>query len=218
MNDRDIVRVMDILQRELARGNPPVITRFARKKMDPFRILIATVLSSRTTDEVTEEASQRLFSLASGPEEMLRLSDKEIARAIYPVGFYRTKARYVKEISRGLLEKFQGEVPRNMRDLLSLKGVGRKTANLVLTMALGGEGICVDTHVHRISNRLGYIRTKNPAATEQALRAKLPRRYWTIYNAVMVAHGKRTCRPISPWCSRCPVFRFCGRVGVTSSR
>jgi len=218
MNDRDIVRVMEILQGELDRGIPPVITRYSRKKEDPYRILIATMLSSRTADEVTEEASERLFSLASGPQEMLRLSDEAIARAIYPVGFYRIKARYVKEISRDLLERFHGKVPRSMRDLLSLKGVGRKTANLVLTLALDGEGICVDTHVHRISNRLGYISTKSPAETEKALRAKLPRKYWSDYNSVMVAHGKRTCRPISPWCSRCPVFRFCDRTGVTSSR
>ena len=149
---------------------------------------------------------------------MLRLSVDEIATAIYPVGFYRTKARAIHSICRDLLDRFGGRVPDDLGALLTLEGVGRKTANLVVTVGFGKPGICVDTHVHRISNRLGYVRTKNPEQTEMALRAALPRRYWIGYNDLLVAFGQNVCAPISPRCSRCPVRALCGRVGVTTSR
>ena len=149
---------------------------------------------------------------------MLKLSPRQIERLIYPVGFYRTKARVILGICRDLLDRFGGRVPDEIDDLLTLKGVGRKTANLVVTMGYGKPGICVDTHVHRISNRLGYVRTRTPEGTEMALRAKLPKRYWIGYNDLLVTFGQNVCTPISPRCSTCPVRALCRRVGVRNSR
>lgn len=185
---------------------------------DPFRVLIACILSLRTQDTTTGPAAQRLFALADTPKDLLTLSPRVIERAIYPVGFYRTKARVVLGIARDLLEHFAGRVPDDIDALLTLNGVGRKTANLVVTMGYNKPGICVDTHVHRISNRLGYVRTRSPEQTEMALRAKLPRRFWIDYNDLLVGFGQNVCTPISPHCSRCPVRALCRRVGVTSSR
>jgi len=185
---------------------------------DPFRVLIACILSLRTQDTTTGPAAQRLFALADTPKDLLTLSPRVIERAIYPVGFYRTKARVVLGIARDLLERFAGRVPDDIDALLTLNGVGRKTANLVVTMGYNKPGICVDTHVHRISNRLGYVRTRSPEETEMALRATLPRRFWIDYNDLLVGFGQNVCTPISPHCSRCPVRALCRRVGVTSSR
>jgi endonuclease-3 len=149
---------------------------------------------------------------------MLRLTPGQIERVIFPVGFYRTKARVILDVSRDVLARFGGRVPDTIDDLLTLKGVGRKTANLVVTVGYGKPGICVDTHVHRISNRLGYVRTRTPEETETALRATLPRRYWIGYNDLLVAFGQNLCTPVSPRCSICPVARLCRRIGVTTSR
>jgi endonuclease III len=218
MNDRDIVNIIRILKKQLKKWETPIATALAERKSDPFKILISTVLSSRTKDEVTAAATERLFALASTPGKMLKLSEGTIARAIYPVGFYRSKSRHIHEICRALTERFHSKVPDRLEDLLTLKGVGRKTANLVLALAHQKDGLCVDTHVHRISNRLGYVATGSPKETEFALRDKLPKRYWAVFNTLLVAHGQNTCRPISPFCSRCPVFDFCDRKGVTRSR
>jgi endonuclease-3 len=185
---------------------------------DPFRVLIACLLSLRTQDTTTGPAAARLFRLADTPTAMVRLSPGTIERAIFPVGFYRTKARGILDVCRNLLGRFGGRVPGDLDALLTLKGVGRKTANLVVTVGFGKPGICVDTHVHRISNRLGFVRTRNPEETEGALRAKLPGRYWIEFNDLLVTFGQNVCRPISPLCSRCPVATVCHRVGVTSSR
>ena len=175
-------------------------------------------LSLRTQDTTTGPASARLFAVADTPESMRTLSPRRIERLIYPVGFYRTKARVILGICRDLLERFGGRVPDEIDDLLTLKGVGRKTANLVVTMGYGKPGICVDTHVHRISNRLGYVRTRTPEESEMALRTKLPPRYWIGYNDLLVAFGQNVCTPISPRCSMCPVRSLCRRVGVRSAR
>lgn len=218
MNDRDIVNVIRILKTELRKWDLPITTALAERKSDPFKILISTILSSRTKDEVTAAATERLFKRASTPEKMLKLSEETIARAIYPVGFYRSKSRHVREVCRILAGQFHSKVPDRLEDLLTLKGVGRKTANLVLALAHQKDGLCVDTHVHRISNRLGYVATTSPRETEFALREKLPRRYWMIFNTLLVAHGQNICRPISPFCSRCPVSDCCDRKGVTQSR
>ncbi len=185
---------------------------------DPFRVLIACLLSLRTQDTTTGPASERLFAVADTPAAMRELSAARIEGLIYPVGFYRTKARVILDVCRDLLARFGGRVPDDIDALLTLKGVGRKTANLVVTMGYAKPGICVDTHVHRISNRLGYVKTKNPEATEMALRQKLPRRYWIGYNDLLVSFGQNICVPISPKCSACPVRNVCRRVGVTSSR
>jgi endonuclease-3 len=181
-------------------------------------VLIACILSLRTQDRTTDAATDRLFALASTPTAMLAVPVRRIERAIYPVGFYRTKARTIHRICRELLGRFDGRVPDRIDDLLTLPGVGRKTANLVVTMGYNKPGICVDTHVHRISNRLGYVRTRTPDETETALRATLPRRYWIGYNDLLVGFGQNLCTPISPRCSTCPVHPLCRRIGVTTSR
>ncbi len=208
--------------RRLVRSRPgwaaTALAVVADRTGDPFRVLIACILSLRTQDTTTGPASERLFALAATPKAMLRLPASRIAKAIYPVGFYRTKARVIRGICHDLLERFAGRVPDDIDALLTLDGVGRKTANLVVTMGFGKPGICVDTHVHRISNRLGYVRTRTPEETEMALRARLPRRYWIGYNDLLVAFGQNVCTPISPRCSTCPVRALCRRVGVAASR
>ena len=213
-----IGHVIARLRREAPRWRPTALAEVAESRRDPFRVLIACVLSLRTKDETTGPASERLFALADTPAGMLSLTTRQIERAIFPVGFYRTKALVIQGISRDLLQRFGGQVPDTIDDLLTLKGVGRKTANLVVTVGFGKPGICVDVHVHRISNRLGYVRTGDPEETEMALRAKLPRRYWIGYNDLLVAFGQNVCQPVSPRCSTCPVRALCPRVGVTRSR
>ena len=185
---------------------------------DPFRILIGCLLSLRTKDETTGPAAARLFALADTPAGILALPRRRIERAIFPVGFYRTKARVLHAVCRALLERFDGQVPSDLDALLALHGVGRKTANLVVTFGFGLPGICVDTHVHRITNRLGFVATETPEQTEWALRAKLPRRHWIGLNDLLVAFGQNVCGPTSPRCSTCPVTRVCPRIGVRHSR
>ncbi len=210
-----IDEVIRVLRRAVRRWDEPVVGRY---KADPFATLISCLLSLRTQDATTAGASERLFKLARTPAQMARLSQAAIERAIYPVGFYRTKARTILTVCRELLARYRGGVPDDLDELLTLKGVGRKTANLVVTLAFRKPGICVDTHVHRISNRWGYVETRVPEETEMALRERLPRRYWRIYNDLVVSFGQHLCRPTSPWCSRCPLARLCPRVGVRRAR
>jgi endonuclease-3 len=214
----DIHRIVRTLTRTSRQWNPTAVAAVAQDSRDPFRILISCLISLRTKDEVTAEASARLFRLARTPRAMVRLPAARIARAIYPAGFYRTKARTIKGLCRTLLGEQEGKVPDDLERLLSLKGVGRKTANLVLTIGYGKPGICVDTHVHRISNRLGIVRTKTPEQTEFALRRVLPRRHWIPYNDLLVTFGQNLCKPISPLCSTCPVQALCPRLGVGKHR
>ena len=218
MKDSQIHAVIEKLKTAAKDWNIPIVTDITRRGRDPFRVLIATVLSLRTKDETTAPAAERLFKVADSPQKMLQLPVERLAELIYPVGFYRTKAANILEICRILVEKYSGRVPDTLEELLSFKGVGRKTANLVITLGYGKPGICVDTHVHRISNRLGYVKTKTPEETEFALRKKLPSQYWIIYNDLMVAFGQNLCTPVSPFCSRCPLYNFCDRVGVKRSR
>jgi endonuclease-3 len=215
VNATNIDEALAILKRAVRQWRVPVVGRY---RHDPFTTLISCLLSLRTKDATTDVASARLFRLARTPRAMLRLPARRIERAIYPVGFYRTKARTILGVSRTLVERHGGRVPRDIEALLALKGVGRKTANLVVTLAFRKYGICVDTHVHRISNRWGYVQTKSPHETEMRLRERLPRRYWRGYNDLLVAFGQNLCHPTSPWCSRCPLEGLCGRVGVTRSR
>jgi endonuclease-3 len=210
--------VLRILRKVAAGWNAPVLTLMAAEKHDPFLTLIGCILSLRTKDETTAVAAPRLFARASTPPAMLELTAEEIAQLIYPVGFYRTKARVVLGICRDLIDRFDGKVPDRIDDLLTLNGVGRKTANLVVTEAFGQPGICVDTHVHRISNRWGLVKTTTPEKTEVKLRQVLPRRYWLEHNSLLVAFGQTLCQPVSPWCSRCPVATRCPRIGVQKSR
>ncbi len=218
MKTRDIDRVMEILRESLKEFTTPIVTLYSEQKRTPYQILITTLLSLRTKDEVTAEASRRLFQRAKTPEEMLQLSEETIAKLIYPVGFYRNKAKNIREISKILLEKYGGKVPDTIEELLKLPGVGRKTANLVVTLGYNKPGICVDTHVHRITNRWGYVKTRTPEETEMALRKKLPEKYWIDINNLLVTFGQNICKPISPFCSRCPVYDYCDRVGVKKHR
>jgi endonuclease-3 len=214
----EIDEVIAALREAYLTWKAPVVTLMAVKSRDPFRVLIGCLLSLRTKDETTGPASQRLFKLASTPQAMMRLTTRQVERAIYPVGFYRTKAKTIRELCKRLTVEFDGRVPDDLDGLLSLKGVGRKTANLVLTQGFHKPGICVDTHVHRISNRWAFVRTKNPHDTEMALRRRLPAPYWIEYNDLLVAFGQTLCKPTSPLCSRCPVEVYCPKRGVSRQR
>jgi endonuclease-3 len=196
----------------------PSVSRIARKKRDPFRILMSTVLSLRTKDQVTDEASERLFAIADTPRDLSKTPVRTIEKAIYPVGFYKTKARSIKRIAAELEKDYAGIVPDSIDELLKFKGVGRKTANLVVTLGYGKDGICVDTHVHRVSNRLGLVDTKTPEKTEFALMDVLPRKHWIGYNELLVSFGQRVCKPISPHCSICPLQKKCPQIGVGKHR
>jgi len=210
--------MMSILKKSLV-DEVPVVTRISKSDLgSPFIILVSTLLSLRTKDETTDQAMERLVKVATTPEGLLNLSNENLEKIIYPVGFYRNKARTLKNVSRIIIEKYHGEVPDNLDELLTIKGVGRKTANLVVTEAYGKPGICVDTHVHRISNRLGVVSSKNPHQTEDVLRKVLPKKYWIIYNTLLVAFGRRTCQPVSPRCSQCPITYLCQKIGVTKHR
>jgi endonuclease III len=217
VRDRDISRVLRLIERANRAFVVPAVTKIAARR-DPYAVLVSTVLSLRTKDDVTAAASDRLLERAPDPAALLRLPAPRIEKLIFPVGFYRVKARHLRQIARLLLEHHGGRVPADLDTLLELPGVGRKTANLVLVLGFGLPGVCVDTHVHRISNRLGYVRTRSPLETEMALRRKLPRRHWLTVNDLLVTFGQNVCGPLSPRCSACPVARTCARVGVLRSR
>ncbi len=219
MQASEIHPAIRILKREVRQWQEPVVGVVARESgRDPFKVLISCLLSLRTKDKTTSEASARLFALAGDPTSMLKVPASRIEQAIYPVGFYRIKAKQIHKICRRLLDDYDGQVPNSIEALLTLPGVGRKTANLVVTVGYGKPGICVDIHVHRISNRWGYVKTRNPKETEEALRKKLPARYWIIYNDLLVPYGQNICQPVSPFCSRCKLVKYCDRIGVTRSR
>ncbi len=196
----------------------PSLSIIAGEKDDPYRVLIATILSLRTRDEVTLASSERLFSLADTPSSMLTLSLDEIETAIYPAGFYKTKAKTIHSISERLLSEYEGKVPSTSEELMKLPGVGIKTANLTLNLGFGIEAICVDCHVHKIANRMGWVNTKTPEQTEIALQRVMPRRFWIPLNELLVIYGQLVCTSISPWCSRCPQQESCPKVGVQRSR
>lgn len=218
MTDREIHAAIKVLRREVPKWETPIVTLMAETYQSPFRVLISCILSLRTQDATTAKASHRLFAVADSPKATLKLTAKKIEKLIYPVGFYRTKAKNILEICRTLIAQHGGKVPDEINQLLKFKGVGRKTANLVVTLGYNKPGICVDTHVHRISNRWGYLKTATPEKTEFALRAKLPKQYWIEYNNLLVNFGQHLCRPISPLCSACPVKKYCAQIGVTLRR
>ncbi|MDR0316250.1 MAG: endonuclease III [Treponema sp.] len=201
-----------------AEKEPAVTTVAEHYSRDAWAVLVSTILSLRTKDDVTLETSKRLLEKAPGPQELAALREDTIARLAYPAGFYRTKAASLKKIAAILLEQYNGEVPADMDALLALPGVGRKTANLVLIEAFDLPGICVDVHVHRISNRCGWVSTKTPEETEMTLRTILPKKYWKGINALLVLYGQNLCRPVSPYCSRCVIKPHCKRIGVERSR
>ena len=212
-----IEKIHNILKNEIQKYQGPVIELIAIRSDDPYKILVSTILSSRTKDEVTLAASERLFSKANNISQLSKLTKKQIEKLIYPVGFYKNKAKYLKQLPISL-KKFSNRIPDNIPDLIELPGVGRKVANLVVSVAFQKEGICVDIHVHRILNRIGYVRTKTPNQTEIELRERLPKKYWSSINKVLVVFGQNICRPISPYCSRCPIRKYCRRKNVKKSR
>jgi len=218
MTLNEFIKAWPILKRQVKSLHVPWLDQVASSERDPFKVLISCILSLRTQDKVTGEASRRLFKLAQTSEQLSKLPVVKIEKTIYPVGFYRVKARNIKEISRDIIAKYYGRVPDTIDELLTFKGVGRKTANLVVTLGYNKDGICVDTHVHRIPNRWGMIKTKTPHETEFALREILPVRYWRELNSNLVAFGQGICKPISPLCSRCKVYSYCDRVGVFHHR
>jgi endonuclease-3 len=215
MRSEDIHEIVRVLKKEVRQWPVPAIGNYLET---PFTVLVSCILSLRTQDKTTNAASERLFAMASTPKTMLATPVGSIQKAIYPVSFYRVKAKTIHAICDELLTRFGGEVPSTIDELLTLPGVGRKTANIVVTLAFRQAGIAVDTHVHRISNRLGYVKTKTPDDTEMALRKKLPPRYWIVFNDLLVAYGQNLCKPISPFCSRCKIAVYCRRVGVKSKR
>ncbi len=221
MNTADIHKTIPVLRKQVRSLSLPWLENMVQQssqRRDPFKVLVSCILSLRTQDKTTGNASARLFKLAPDVKTMSRLTVKTIERAIYPVGFYRTKAGRLKELCKVLIENYRSKVPDDLDELLKLKGVGRKTANLVITLGYKKAGICVDTHVHRIANRWGYVKTKTPEETEIELRKKLPKNYWLEINGLLVAFGQGICRPLSPFCSKCSINRFCDKVGVKNLR
>lgn len=214
----NIAAFVTSLEKHYQHSQAPVVTLIANRGATPFEILVSTLLSLRTRDAVTAVATARLLEKAGTPEQILALSEKQIQRLIYPVGFYPTKASRLKQICALLVSQFNGHVPDTIEELLALPGVGRKTANLVLIEGFGKDAICVDTHVHRISNRIGLVETKTPEQTEDALRKTLPRKYWKRYNYLLVCFGQTLCVPLSPFCGRCPAAGYCPKKGVARSR
>jgi len=205
--------------KETLTDDVPAITKISRaEKRDPYLVLVGTLLSLRTKDELTEKVMARLTKEVRTPEGMLAIPIERLQKLIYPVGFYKNKSITLKNVSEILVNKYGGKVPDSIDELLTLKGVGRKTANLVVTEGYNKPGICVDTHVHRISNRIGIVKTKNPHQTEEALRIVLPKKYWIIYNTLLVTFGKKICTPISPHCSACPISHLSKKIGVLKHR
>ena len=213
----NIVEGLKKLKKAVRKFRTPSVTVIA-KKNDPFAVLVSCIISLRTRDEVTELASARLFTLAKLPAELLELSNAKIEKAIYPAAFYRNKTKSLKELCQVLVKEYSGKVPNKLEELLKLNGVGRKTANLTLILGHNKPGICVDIHVHRISNRWGYVKTKSPDETEMVLREILPKRFWKGYNDLLVSFGQNLCKPVSPFCGSCPIEDQCPKIGVNRSR
>ncbi len=217
MKDSQIDQAIKILKREVKQWKIPSVGVVAQETRDPFQVLVSCILSLRTQDGTTAAASSRLFALGNTPAQLARLSVGKIEGLIYPVGFYRVKARNIVEISRRLIDGYDSRVPDEIDELLKLPGVGRKTANLVMILGYDKYGICVDTHVHRITNRWGYVTTATPDKTEFALREKLPRKHWKVINDLLVTYGQNLCRPIRPRCSICKLYGYCDRRDVEKS-
>ncbi|MBC8501321.1 MAG: endonuclease III [DPANN group archaeon] len=218
MKKVNVDKIYNILKKEAVNYKVPVVDLIELQTNDPFKVLIGTILSARTKDEMTVKASERLFSKINNLDDLERLSVKEIEKLIYPVGFYKNKAKFLKELPKVLKKEFDGKIPETIEELVKLPGVGRKTANLVVAVGFKKPAVCVDTHVHRIMNRFGYVKTKTPFETEMALRKKLSVKYWEKINSLLVAFGQHLCTPISPWCSKCPIIDYCNQINVKTKR
>ncbi len=210
----DIDAVMPLLEQHFHTVKAPVVDFIQAQTQDPFKVLVATILSARTKDETTTKVVVKLFEQIKTYRDIDKFSEAEIDKLIYPVGFHRGKAKHLKQLPQVLQDKFKGKVPSGIDDLLLLPGVGRKTANLVRAIAFGLPAVCVDVHVHRISNRWGYVQTRTPFDTEMALRKILPEKYWLVINSYVVAFGQNLCSPRNPRCAECPIYQYCARIGV----
>lgn len=218
MKKIEIDKIFGILNEFMKQYDIPSVNELGIKTRDPFKVLIAGILSARSKDEITNKASEKLFSKAKNFEELKKLKLEEIKDCIKPVRFYNNKAKYLEKLPKIIETEFQNKIPDELEELIKLPGVGRKTANLVLVAGFRKKAICVDVHLNRIFNRLGYIKTKNPYETEIALREKLPKKFWLDVNRIFVAFGQNLCRPISPYCSRCPIIKYCNQVKVEKKR
>jgi len=218
MKKVNVDKIYNILKKEAVNYKVPVVDLIDLQTNDPFKVLIGTILSARTKDETTVMASSRLFKKVNKASGLEKLSIKEIERLIFPVGFYKNKAKFLKELPKVLKKEFNGKIPDTIEELVKLPGVGRKTANLVVAVGFKKPAVCVDIHVHRIMNRFGYVKTKTPFETEMALRKKLPVKYWEKINSLLVAFGQHLCTPISPWCSKCPIIDYCNQINVKTKR
>lgn len=218
MTPADIRTVNSKLKAEFLKGRAPIIELIQAHTQDPFKVLVATILSARTQDATTADACRRLFAAVNTPADLAKRTVGEIEKLIFPVGFYRVKAGHLKQLPGELDQRFGGRVPHTIDELCQLPGVGRKTANLVVSVAFDRPGICVDVHVHRITNRLGLVRTRTPYETEMALRDLLPARYWKTWNRYLVSFGQTVCRPVNPHCPDCPIRRWCDTGRASSER
>ena len=214
---KNIARIMQILEKDFYKKGKTTLNRM-RTKPDAFKVLIACLLSLRTQDKNTEIVSGRLFAVADTPEQIVKLSTSRLEKLIFSSGHYKKKTRVLKHVSRVLIDEFDSKVPDDKEKLLSIKGIGPKTVNIVLASAFGQVVLPIDTHCHRIPNRLGWVKTKTPEQTEKALEKVLPKKYWNEFNGMFVQFGKEICQPISPWCSKCPIFKYCPKIGVKRSR
>ena len=211
--------VINLIKKQCSKYGAPIVNEIADLNNDSFKVLISCLLSLRTKDITTAKASKRLFIKADTPYKLVKLRNKEIEKLVYPVGFYKRKSKNLKEVCKHLIENHNGRVPNKEKDLLKIKGVGRKTMNICLTYAFNNEeGLAVDTHVNRISNRLGWVKTKTPEETELALKEKLDKKYWKDINNVFVQFGQNICKPVSPYCSKCSVNKYCQKINVNKSR
>lgn len=218
MKTADLPSVNRVLKREYAKKEAPIVEFIQEQTRDPFKVLVTTILSARTRDETTTEVTRRLFQKVESPDDLKLIPLTRLEKLIFPIGFFRTKARHLKALPSELERLFEGRVPDGIEDLCKLPGVGRKTANLVRSVAFDKPAICVDVHVHRITNRLGFIETRTPLETEMTLRQTLPKRYWKTWNRYLVSFGQTVCLPRNPLCDQCPIFSWCNRVGVTQAR
>ena len=221
MNNRNIDKAIGVLKKQVETLKVPwleFMVHLSGQTRDPFKVLISCILSLRTQDRTTGKASERLYKIAPDVKKLALLPVEKIEKVIYPVGFYKVKAERIKEIANVIVKQYKSKVPDEIDELLKFKGVGRKTANLVVTLGYKKPGICVDTHVHRITNRWGYVETRTPDKTEFALRSKLPQKYWLEINGLLVSFGQGICKPISPFCSKCSIEKYCDKVGVEKYR
>ena len=216
---KNISKIIALLKKQSSQFENPIATEIGETTKDPFLVLVSCILSLRTKDTTTGPAAKRLFSLANNPKDMLKLSKKQIEKAIFPVGFYPTKAKYIKETCKKLIADYDGKVPDKEGELLKLPGIGRKCMGIVMNYGFGKDShLPTDTHVHKLANRLGWVKTKTPEKTEQALMEIIPKKYWHDLNNLLVAHGQNICVPVSPFCSKCQISKYCPRNGVIRSR